>query len=147
MSKPNSGISKHIAENIFVRKTKEAVDILERFPSLIFMDELFSGTTPEEQLVLVKEKILPFLSNSSIMNIFTTHYPENVKLMLVPEHNISLYYIKIEKTLDGNFIRTFQFFKDDNNDDPANWWLRSNSESVEMRQKYRKYIEETLKHI
>jgi hypothetical protein len=143
MTKPTSNISKHMAENIFIRNITKHLDNTDE-PCLIIMDELYSGTSPQQQSILIKEHIIKLLQKKNVFNIFTTHYPENIVLLLKPENHISLYYLKVNQISDTEFERTFTLTHDPFNTDNDNWWLKSNNEKANEYRKYMIEVENKL---
>jgi hypothetical protein len=145
--KASSKMSKHMAENKFMRSVHETLKNCD-MPSIVLMDELYSGTTPSEQTKLVEEFVVPLLKKDNCYSIFTTHYPENVELLFKKEFNIGMYYILVEKIkqLDGSvtFNRTFKLVHDKYNNDQNNWWLRPWTSDHKAYREYMIEVEDSI---
>jgi hypothetical protein len=126
------GLSKHLAERKSLQEIIEVQRNIRRMcPSacmLAIFDEIYSGTNPSDAVVLAKRDLGNLMSDKNTNIIITTHFPDLVKIVDIPENKMALYYLMVQYDGLENFRNLFTITEDST----YGWWITNEN----LRSKY-----------
>jgi hypothetical protein len=130
-----SGESNNIAERKAMKKIKTMSNKYKAIGEniIIFVDEMYKGTTPQLAVTSAFNDIKEIAPNSNLIFIMTTHFPELAKISENKDLMMKLYYLLVYEA-DGVFENTY-LLKEDYTNDQENWWMKD----FEKAKRYQEY--------
>jgi hypothetical protein len=131
-----SGESNNIAERKAMKRIKNVSDYYKSIGEniIVFVDEMYKGTTPRLAVTSAFNDIKEIASNSNLIFIMTTHFPELAKISENKELMMKLYYLLVYED-DGVFENTYLLKEDLQQDNEQNWWMKD----FEKAKRYQEY--------